>query len=582
MVISKDILKKILVDPGYIKEADFEEVTAGIIKSESFLNDVIHFLVAKKLIPEEQLGSIIATALGYPFVDLKKTDISSEILNIIPEEAARSKRVISFDVTGNIVKIATLDPNNPDLLKYLQEKIRRRTESSYTTSLNIEEKKIEYQIEFYYTTPANIQHALNFYRKSLYEQIKNLIQDLQKNPKNEENIVLLINLFLEYAYNERASDIHIEPSKNHVSVRFRIDGILYEMIDYPNELHDKIVSRLKIMSRLPIDEHETALDGRFDFSVNKNFFDVRVSIMPIIGGENIVMRLLVEKSEKETLEKLGFLDADLEKIKRASSKSYGMILAVGPTGSGKTTILYSILKKLNRPEVNIMTIEDPIEYEVDHIQQTQINPKKNITFANGLRFIVRQDPNIIMVGEIRDNETASIAVNAAMTGHLLLSTLHANDASTAFPRLTEMNTEPFLLVSAINLVIASRLVRKICQECRIEYSLSEAELNILKKEENLKKIIKDIAQKDDLTKIVFYKGSGCKSCGYTGYYERTGVFEILEISNPIRLLVIEKASADAIQQKALELGMTSITHDGIIKVLNGTTTLEEIIRVTRS
>ncbi|MBU1159753.1 GspE/PulE family protein, partial [Patescibacteria group bacterium] len=401
----------------------------------------------------------------------------------------------------------------------------------------------------------------------------------------------------------KASDIHIEPLGNIVSVRFRIDGVLHEVANYPINIHEKIVFRIKIMSKLRTDEHSSAQDGRFDYAPHtditdynrssrsvksvaisenqRHVFDVRVSVMPITNGENVVMRLLSERSRRLSLEDLGLWADDFEKVKRAASKPYGMLLTVGPTGSGKTTTLYALLQILNKPEVNIMTIEDPVEYDIERVQQTQVNMKKNLNFTTGLRSIVRQDPDIIMVGEIRDNETADIAINAAMTGHLLLSTLHANDAATAFPRLIEMGIEPFLVASSVNIIIAQRLVRKICEQCRQSYFLSQEEIDLIKSEPNLLNVVEQISGEKDISKIRFFKGSGCKTCNNVGYRGRTGIFEVMEVNDDIRPLIIQKASSDVIYKKAKETGMDSMLHDGVMKIFQGVTTLNEVIRVTK-
>jgi general secretion pathway protein E len=309
---------------------------------------------------------------------------------------------------------------------------------------------------------------------------------------------------------------------------------------------------------------------------------VRVSILPITYGENIVMRLLDSRTHRYTLENLGLNDVDYERVRSAIEKPHGMILAVGPTGSGKTTVLYTVLEILNKRDVNIMTIEDPVEYHIEGIQQTQVNPKKNLTFATGLRSIVRQDPDIIMVGEIRDEETADISINSALTGHLVLSTLHTNDAATTFPRLIEMNVEPFLIASSVNLIIALRLVRKICTHCKESYIPTKQELELLQLDEKVLDFIRKISGKSDFTSLRLYKGAGCKACRGTGYSARVGIFEILDVNNEIQLLITKKESAETINQKALELGMTSLQYDGIVKALNGTTTLEEVMKVART
>lgn len=560
MEISLERLKELCVRPGFIQETQFE-LAAKEAQAEHIPLD--RFLVEKGLMQDENLGKAIADAFNYHFIDLKKVKIDEKFLHIIPELVARAQQAIVVEQTKDGLRIATSDPENFEFLKFL-------------------EKKTGENIQVSYATPWGIEEALRYYKKGLGEKVKSLLEDLRNNPQNQQNIVQLVDLLLEYAYDNRASDIHIEPLIERVSVRFRIDGILHEVVSYPKELHERIVFRIKILSRLRTDEHAAAQDGRIDYKKNHAQFDVRVSILPVSQGENVVLRLLSERSLRLTLEELGLLEGDLQKIKRGILKPYGMILAVGPTGSGKTTTLYALLQILNKPEVNIMTIEDPIEYHVEHVQQTQVHPAKNLTFATGLKSIIRQDPNIIMVGEIRDNETAKIAVNAAMTGHLLLSTLHANDAATTFPRLIEMGIEPFLVASSLNLVIAQRLVRKICENCRMSYFLNDEERKALEAEPVLIQYLKEISGKKDLPHIRVYKGSGCKICNDTGYRGRTGIFEGMEVGEEIRMLIVQKATARDLYKKAQELGMVSMVYDGLVKVFQGITTLQELIRVTKT
>ena len=561
MRLSTEKLRKLLTGPGHISEADFEATVKEAKKKDRPLE---RLLVEKGLVSDENLGRTIADSFDYHFVDLKKVKITDDLLDLIPEVVARSQQAIAFERTSDtILKVAMSNPDNFEFIKLLERKSGCRIEISYATPLGIEE-------------------ALRYYKSDLTERVSHYLAELKANPRSEENIVRLVDLFLEYAHDNRASDIHMEPLGDTIAIRFRIDGVLHEVASYPAELHQQIVFRVKIMARLRTDEHAAAQDGRFDFEVGGAQFDVRVSILPVTDGENVVLRLLAERSRRLTLEDLGLVGHDLEKVRRAAEKPYGMLLAVGPTGCGKTTTLYAILQILNRPEVNITTIEDPVEYDVEHVQQTQVNPKKNLTFATGLRSIVRQDPDIIMVGEIRDNETAGIAINAAMTGHLLLSTLHANDAATTFPRLVDMGVEPFLVASSVNVVVAQRLVRKICQVCRVSYRTSSEELTILKAEPKLSKIVEQVFQKKDLAKITLYKGAGCKLCGNTGYRGRTGIFEVMEIGEELRSLIIEKTSSGVIQEKAQELQMTLMLVDGITKMSQGITTLEEVMRATKT
>ncbi|MDO8571767.1 MAG: GspE/PulE family protein, partial [bacterium] len=451
MTIPVKSLRDALVVPGHIAEADFERAVKEAEHSGMLLERVI---VENGMIRDENLGLILADILGSRYVDLHKVKIFDEVLRIIPEQVAKYQQAVSFEITDDTIRIATVLPDNYEFFKLLEKKTGKKIEAFYTTQLGLEE-------------------VLRFYKRDLNEQVEKLIRDLESNPKDEQNIVRLVAIFLEYAHDSRASDIHFEPTREHVVVRFRVDGVLQEVSLYPKTIHEKVVIRIKILSRLRTDEHAIAQDGRFTYTpleegeqlvledwervhtdskpvYQSQQFDVRVSIMPVVGGENIVMRLLAVRTRRLTLEELGIADRDLIKLQTATKKPFGMVLASGPTGSGKTTTLYAILQILNRTEVNIMTIEDPIEYEISAIRQSQVNQKKDFTFANGLRSIVRQDPDIIMVGEIRDNETADIAVNAALTGHLLLSTLHANDSSTTLLRLIEMGVEPFLIASSVN------------------------------------------------------------------------------------------------------------------------------------
>jgi len=549
--VTNEKLKELLVGPGHISEADFMSAAEESGKRKI---EITRLLVDMGFISDENLGKIIADGLDYRFIDLRAVRIPDDLLVFIPEAVAYFEKAIIFDRDNDILKLGTVNPDNYEFIKLL-------------------ERKTGYKIEAYYATLLGMEEAMRYYKANLSDRVADIIKSLEKNSNTEENIVNLVNLLLEYAHDNKASDIHIEPLERNVSTRFRIDGVLHEVAVYPKNLHDKIVFRIKIMARLRTDEHAAAQDGRFAYKAGSAEFDVRVSVMPVTNGENVVMRLLSERSRRLTLENLGLADRDLEKVKRAAEKPYGMLLTVGPTGSGKTTTLYAILQILNKPEVNIMTIEDPVEYEVEHVQQTQVNSKKNLTFDTGLQYIVRQDPDIIMVGEIRDNETAKIAVNASMTGHLLLSTMHANDAATTFPRLIDMGVEPFLVASSVNVVISQRLVRKICEKCRASYSLSEDEAKALGE---------IMGSSYDPSGVRLYKGVGCKVCGNTGYSGRIGIFEVMEVSEALRPLIVGKEPSSVINKRAKELGMTSILEDGIAKTFKGVTTLEEIIRATKS
>ena len=392
----------------------------------------------------------------------------------------------------------------------------------------------------------------------------------------------MVRLLLEAAYEKRASDIHIEPEKNEVVVRLRIDGRMHDVLHYPIEYHDKVVFRVKILSRLRTDEHAQAQDGRFEISMEGSDINFRVSILPVTHGENVVMRLLSEGFQRLRLEDLGLQSDDLKKVKHAASLPHGMILSSGPTGSGKTTSLYAIMVILNQPDVNLMTIEDPVEYDIRGVRQIQVNNRTNLTFEAGLRSIVRQDPDIIMVGEIRDPQTATIAINASLTGHLLLSTIHANDSAATFPRLYEMDVEPFLIASSVNVIIAQRLVRKICSNCVGSYAPDKEEMLSMNQDENLLEIVKRVSGKKDVKQIRLYKGKGCAVCSHTGYVGRMGLFEVMEVTEKIRPLIVDNTSSDVIRDAAKEQGMRTMLEDGIEKVFQGQTTMSEIIRVTKS
>jgi type IV pilus assembly protein PilB len=384
------------------------------------------------------------------------------------------------------------------------------------------------------------------------------------------SITKLVDYIIEQAYLMHASDIHIDPTENEMDIRFRIDGVLATIFVLPKVLLNQVITTIKVHSGLRTDEHQSAQDGRFRVVIDKVPVDLRVSIIPAYHGENAVLRLLVSQLKALTLAELGLSDRDKTLVEQYVGRPHGMILSTGPTGSGKTTTLYTLVQMLNTPNIAITTVEDPIEYSIGGITQIQVNAATGITFALGLRSILRQDPNIIMVGEIRDNETASIAINAALTGHLLLSTLHTNDAATTLPRLLDMGIEPYLVASTVNIAIGQRLVRKLCPDCTVEYKMTEAE------EKRLKAVITEKAWKD--TKK-FFVGKGCKACVNTGYRGRVGIYEVLEVRGEIRDLIVGKASSDAIRTAAIRLGMTTMLEDGFAKAGTGITSVAEVLRV---
>lgn len=391
------------------------------------------------------------------------------------------------------------------------------------------------------------------------------------------SIIALVDALIEEAQMLRASDIHIDPLDKEVRVRLRIDGVLQDAHSLPKDIHSEVITRIKVLAGLRTDEHQTAQDGRFRIILESvGPVDVRVSIAPAYYGENSVMRLLAEHSENLTLNNLGLSSEDRVKIMRAMKNPYGMILATGPTGSGKTTTLYTILKELHTKEVSIITIEDPIEYSIEGINQMQVNSRAGLSFANGLRSILRQDPDIIMVGEIRDAETAGLAVNTSLTGHLVLTTLHTNDAATTLPRMLDLGLEPYLITATVNLVIGQRLVRKICKNCKKKHKLSEAEEKSLKELKNIPDIFPAQGGQNQIT---VWRGKGCEECAGSGYRGRTGIYEVIEINDDIRNAMLQRCSSGEIKRIAASQGMKSMVEDGFKKVLEGITTFEEVLRV---
>jgi len=566
-------LKKILEKSNIMPPQEFEKFIKEAQKNNKNLEA---YLIEKKIITSSALYENAANYFKVPFINLKDEVIRKDILFNIPEPIASTHQIIAFAADDKEIKIATLDPENIEIFEF----IRKKT--------NLEPK-------IYLTTPESLNETLKQYHKSLKAEFKELAdnnlnasdEDLKKLAENLP-IVRIVDTLLEYAIFEGASDIHIEPEEKDVIARYRIDGILRTVMTLPKNVQPGIIARIKILANLKVDEHRLPQDGRFKINVKENKVSFRVSIIPIFDGEKIVMRLLNERAQVLTLEQLGFQTSPLEVIKRNIAKPHGMILVTGPTGSGKTTTLYTIMNILNTPEVNIVTIEDPIEYRMPRINQSQINPKIGYTFATGLRAFLRQDPNIIMVGEIRDQETAEIAIHAAMTGHLVLSTLHTNDAVTTLPRLSDMGVPAFLVAATTNVIIAQRLVRKICANCIQSYKLDKPTVAELKKQLDLENIMQALEQKkiiidakQGIESLLFYRGKGCKQCSSSGYKGRLGIYEVLEITPAMSELILKKATPSELKKQAEKQNMLTIVEDGFIKAKNGITTIEEIMRVTK-
>lgn len=558
MIITDEELKTLVLKKKLISEKGVTLIFEYIKNSDTTFYDA---LIEKNVASDENLGILIADYLKIPFVVLSKMSIPEEVLRIVPERIARKHKIIPFYKDTKSVKVALTNPNKKTLLEMLGRK----------TGLKIIP---------YLTTERDIDNTFFIYRQDLqkiFDQI--LQQEVYSGPdsviREDAPLIKLVNLIIQYASQDKASDVHIEPQEKKCLIRFRIDGMLHDVLQLPINLQDRIITRIKIISNLRTDEHMSSQDGKMRYQDEEERIDIRVSILPIVDGEKAVLRLLPTHARQFSLIDLGMNEKDLEKLNRSISKSYGMILSTGPTGSGKTTSIYAILRIINRREKNITTVEDPVEYRIKGVNQINVNTKTGLTFASGLRSILRQDPNIIFVGEIRDIETAGIAVNAALTGHLVLSTLHTNDAATALPRLIDMRIEPFLVASTVNIIIAQRLVRKICEMCKTSLKIS--------KEELIKNLPIDIVSKNlGINKeYVIYKGKGCKICHNTGYSGRIGIFEILEISKDIKALIVKKADSEVIAQQAIKEGMTTMLDDGLDKIKKGLTTLEEVLRVTK-
>lgn len=549
MKITEELLKKVLVKTKAVSPKDFDLAREAARVESRALENV---LVEKGLVSDEQLGQLLADEFKFPFVELKKVKISPETLAIIPEIVARAQKIIAFNKGKEGLKVASSDPGDLEVTQFLA-------------------KKTGEQILPYFATAKDIELALRSYKKSLAEEMQGLLGEAKP------SAIKIVDLILESAQDNRASDIHFEPSTEKTIVRFRIDGVLHDVLQLPKAFHELLLSRIKILAKLRTDLHDSSQDGRFSFGSGSVKIDIRVSVVPLEQEEKAVLRLLSEGSRQFDLADLGLQKKDAELVEQNIKKPWGMVLISGPAGSGKTTSLYAILKILNTRQVNIMTIEDPIEYDIEGVNQLQVNAKTNLTFSEGLKAIVRQNPDIIMVGEIRDEETASLAVNAAMTGHLVLSTFHANDAATALPRLEDMGVEPFLLTSTLNLVISQRLVRKICPKCVESYELPLAKVASLLGKELAEKL-----PKTSTDKVRLFRGRGCPLCQETGYLGRTGIFEVLEMRDFVKKLIMAKASAGQIQSAAEKEGFSPILEDGLEKVENGVTTLDEVLRAVKT
>jgi len=575
-------LKKFFLDSELVTEAQFEKALQESKNTETNVGDV---LVQNKLIAEEDLSRVQSHILGIPFINLEKQIIDPKVLKIIPESIARVHNIVAFNKKKDNLEVAMLDPDDLRMIEFI-----KKSNSSLKILPRI-------------TTKASVKNVIAQYQKTLETEFGELVKEETSDIKHikEENIfdneeegglkkaaedlpiIKIVDTLLKHAILERASDVHIEPIEKEIIVRYRVDGILHIVMTLPFSSGSAIVARIKVLSNLKLDEHRLPQDGRFKIETEDFKYSVRVSVLPVFNGEKVVMRLLPEDSKKIGLSGLGLASGALQHFKDNIARPTGMILVTGPTGSGKTTTLYTAMDILNTPAVNISTVEDPIEYRMPGVNQTQVNSKIGLTFAAGLRVLLRQDPNIIMVGEIRDEETADLAINAALTGHLVLSTLHTTEAAGAIPRLIDMGAEPFLIASTLNLILAQRLVRKFYGE-KEPYKLKQAELKDLARHCDLERILKILKQEklakasDKLEDVHFFRPIPSEDSA-DGYKGRIGIYEVLPVTEEIKSLIIKKSATNEITTKAVEGGMRTMVEDGFVKAAQGVTSIEEVLRV---
>lgn len=555
-----------------IQNGEIDKNAANRIEIESLNKNqaIDEYLLNNNLAKKTEVLKAVASILKVQYVDLTSIAIDPLATGLIPESVAKTYNVIptEYNPQEKSINLAMNDPLNLSLIDFLEKKTGKKIIPFYSDKENI--VKILSSAYSQGLSPEVNEALIETNKEASHRQKEEIAPTIKEAP-----IAKIINTILEFAIKSRASDVHIEPMESKSRVRYRIDGILNEKLSLPKTIHEALVSRVKIMSEMKIDEKRIPQDGRFTMKLGTILVDFRVSTLPITAGEKIVMRLLRKSGGLPSLNDLGLRGPQLKDLEDAILKPYGIILVTGPTGSGKTTTLYSMLTRLNKPGVNILTLEDPVEYQIQGINQVQINPQAGLTFATGLRAFLRQDPNIILVGEIRDHETTQLAIQAALTGHLVFSTLHTNDASTAIPRLIDLGAEPFLISSVLNASLAQRIVRKVCDYCKKNYN------PIPDITANIKEVLGDLLPKKfkDGQEITLTKGEGCDQCNGTGYFGRLGIFEVLKISSQINKMIVKHATAKEIVDQAKSEGLILMKQDGYLKALEGVTTLEEVLRV---
>ncbi len=567
-------LKEVLLDKELITLEKFKEIELRQLKTGETEEEVIKAL---RLVSEIDFVKTKADFLRVPFVDLETIGFSPEALTLVPESVARKYNVVPYnlDTKNKTLSVAMVNPLDLETIEFLEKKANLKINVAIAS-----EKQVVSFVKEKYIREKNITSEVT---RALDERKseKTVLKSDEDKVTAEAPVAKIVTTILEYAVKSRASDVHIEPQEDSVRIRYRIDGILQEKYLLPRNVHDAVVSRIKILADLKIDEKRIPQDGRFFFSADGNDVDLRVSTLPTTYGEKVVMRLLKKSQKVPTLQDLGLRGLAYKNLMNAIQRPHGIIIVCGPTGSGKTTTLYSVLDIVATSRVNVVTIEDPVEYQMKGVNQVQVNVQAGLTFASALRSFLRQDPNVIMVGEIRDQETADLAVNAALTGHLVFSTLHTNDASGVPPRLLDMGVEPFLLTSSLNCIVGQRVLRKVCKDCVGEMEIPADKLSELKTTlGTIYDMIEDKFKKEG-KKMTLPKIVGCEKCNNTGYLGRLAIYEVMPVSEKLSKLIVGKAAASDIQKMAMEEGMLSMKQDGYAKVLDGMTSMEEVIRVAQ-
>ena len=596
MRVSDAIVEKLLLSSGKFTDEQLGPLREQEKTEKKPLQDIV---IKGNVITEKELTKLYAAEIEIPYIEFNPRELTRDILKLIPERIARQYKAVVFqvDTDGNRL-LALEDPDDIQAINFLR-------------------KQLGANVKLHITTGSIIQGALDQYRGNISSELTKVIsgdisydeteEEISEEEVSEDSpIAQTVNLIIEYGVKASASDIHIEPREGYVIIRYRIDGVLREANKLPRKVLGALVSRIKILSNLKIDEHRAPQDGRFKVEVGGLVYALRVSTLPIVDGEKVVMRILNESSKPSTLEELGFWGVALKVIQQAIIQPHGMVLVTGPTGSGKSTTLFSVLSMLNNPSVNISTVEDPVEYRIFGANQVQVNPMAGMTFTNGLRALLRQDPNIILVGEVRDGETAQLAVQAALTGHLVFSTLHTNNAATCLPRLLDMKIEPFLIASTVRAVVGQRLVRRLCIDCRKPYKPDDDTIKRLSAAFHLDKpvVMKNLhdlelqaiaggigrapgkvdavpGSDEHAIEILWMSNDkGCDSCNHTGYRGRIGIYEVLDNTSNIQKMIVTNETSDNIQRTAIIDGMVTMQIDGLVKALRGQTTVEEVLRVT--